>query len=126
MPQHTLDPVKVVDRPDFMSALGLLPPYTPEDVRQAYKVKAREAHPDAGGSVDDFKGLREAYERAIEYLEFRGSKREWLAAHVERYAAEQQLITEVEDLGGIVEVEKLQWRRESFGDFAQIAERIVG
>lgn len=115
-----------VDRPEFMTTLGLLPPYTVEDVRQAYKLKARTAHPDAGGSAEQFKHLNDAYEHAVEYVEFRGSRRGWLAAHIERYVAEQTLIEEVEQLGGIVEVERLPWRQDSFGDFAQIAERIVG
>lgn len=113
-------------RPEFMATLGLLPPYSLEDVRQAYKLKVRQTHPDAGGSADEFKNLQDAYEHAVEYVEFRGSRRGWLAAHVERYAREQELIAEVEELGGTVEIETEHWRTQSFGDFAQIAEHVVG
>jgi len=114
------------DRPDFMVALGLLPPYARDDVRQAYKLKARDAHPDSGGTPEDFKALSDAYEQALEFVEFSAGRRGWLAAHIERYAADQELIEEIEQFGGTAEIEKLDWRRQSFGDFAQVAERIVG
>ena len=43
------------DRLEFLGILGLAPPVTEEDVKQAYLVKARTAHPDQGGSVEKFK-----------------------------------------------------------------------
>jgi hypothetical protein len=53
-----------------MVTLGLLPPYTREDVQAAYREKAKTTHPDSGGSAIDFKKLHEAYEQAQEYLKF--------------------------------------------------------
>ena len=37
-------------RPPFMVTLGLLPPYTREDIQAAYHEKAKTTHPDRGGS----------------------------------------------------------------------------
>ena len=37
--------------PEFMAVLGLLPPYTEEDVKQAYWSKVKKLHPDHGGST---------------------------------------------------------------------------
>ena len=51
-------------RPDFMIALGLLPPYTVEDVKRAYFDRALSAHPDRGGSAEEFIKLHEAYTQA--------------------------------------------------------------
>ena len=39
----------------FMVLLGLLPPYTLDDVKRAYLDKVRTAHPDHGGDLDDFR-----------------------------------------------------------------------
>jgi hypothetical protein len=45
--------------------LGLAPPYTDQDVKQAYKRLARTAHPDAGGSHEQFIKLQTAYDTAL-------------------------------------------------------------
>ena len=37
-----------------MVTLGLLPPYTLEDIRAAYREKAKTLHPDRGGTPADF------------------------------------------------------------------------
>ena len=37
-----------------MIVLGLLPPYSLDDVHKAYKAKALIAHPDRGGAAADF------------------------------------------------------------------------
>ena len=63
-------------RLDFMVLLGLLPPYSAEDIRKAFKTKAKTAHPDGGGDQAAFKRLRDAYERALEYAEFWKSRRD--------------------------------------------------
>jgi hypothetical protein len=115
----------VSDRPDFMAALDLLPPYTLEDVRKAYKAKARHAHPDAGGQTSDFMEITEAYKRAVEYVEFRGSPREWVAARVERYVEQSELVAGLRAAGGAVELEEADWRRRELGEFAQVGEQIV-
>ena len=36
--------------------------YTPDQIKQTYRVKAMRAHPDHGGSVEDFQALTKAYQ----------------------------------------------------------------
>jgi hypothetical protein len=115
------------DRPDFLVTLGLLPPCTVADVHMAYREKAKQAHPDHGGSVDDFLKLQQAYERGLEYANFRNGRRQWLAAQVERYAAQEEVISEVRRRGGRVEIEEIDWLKHSVGDdFAILTERLRG
>jgi len=116
-----------LDRPDFMMTLGLLPPYTVEDVRMAYREKAKLLHPDRGGAVADFEKLHEAYERATEYATFRISRRHWLAAQIERYTEQETVVAEVRRRGGYVEIEQIDWIKHSIGeDFALVTERLRG
>jgi hypothetical protein len=113
--------------PDFLHILGLMPPVTVEDVKQAYLVKVKTSHPDAGGSVAEFNVVQKAYERALEYAEFRTGRMAWLGAHVEQYTHQQALIAELEQQGATVEIEQIDWLKRSFGDdFAQIVDRVVG
>jgi hypothetical protein len=109
-----------------MVILGLLPPYTREDVHAAYREKAKTAHPDRGGSVSAFKELHDAYEHAQEYLSFHHSRRGWLAAQVDRYVAQEAVTNEVFRLGGTVEWEQIDWMKRSFGDFAALADMLRG
>jgi hypothetical protein len=109
-----------------MVTLGLLPPYTLEDIHAAYREKAKTTHPDRGGSAADFEALHEAYERALEYMKFHRDRREWLAFQVERYAEQNRVENEVRRLGGTVEVEQIDWMKESFGDFAVVTDRLRG
>ena len=74
------------DVPACLAALGLRPPVTLEDVKQTYLAKAMLAHPDRGGDPAAFVRLRAAYEEAQEYVSFKASKLEWLAAKIEAYA----------------------------------------
>lgn len=111
-------------RPEFMVLLELLPPYTADDVHKAYKARALKAHPDRGGSKDEFIRLQDAYEQAQEYVKFNEGRRHWLANQVEPYLRQQEVIAEVENRGGTVGVEKVDWMQKSFGDFAQLAERL--
>jgi hypothetical protein len=87
-------------RPEFMATLGLLPPYTLDDVKSAYREKVWHAHPDRGGAASDFLKIQEAYERAVEYVEFCGDRRKWIATQVECYLRQQEAVAEVERLGG--------------------------
>jgi hypothetical protein len=113
--------------PDFLAKLGLVPPYSVEDVKEAYRAKVKTAHPDVGGTAAQFSEIQEAYERALEYVRFRASRMTWLSSHVEQYAAQQALVSEIEQQGGAVEVEQVDWLKKSFGaDFAQLVSRIVG
>jgi curved DNA-binding protein CbpA len=59
-----------------MVTLGLLPPYTLEDIRAAHREKAKTLHPDRGGTRADFETLHEAYERAQEYVRFHLDRRQ--------------------------------------------------
>jgi hypothetical protein len=115
------------DRPEFMVTLGLLPPYTVEDVRRAYHAKARTAHPDAGGSAEEFIRLEQAFERALEYAKFHSGRIRWLSAQVERYARQDKVIAEVRRRGGEVEIEPIDWMKRTIGeDWAQVMDRLVG
>jgi hypothetical protein len=114
-------------RPDFMMLLGLLPPYTEEDVKRVYWARARTAHPDGGGNAEEFIKLKEAYERALEYAHFHSSRRAWLGARVEEYIGREAVADEVQRRGGSVEIESIAWLREELGeDFAQVTDRLVG
>jgi curved DNA-binding protein len=42
--------------------LGVQKTATPEEIKKAFRTKARTMHPDAGGSEEDFKKVNEAYE----------------------------------------------------------------
>jgi hypothetical protein len=119
--------VSCPDRPEFLMALGLLPPFTAEDVHMAYREKAKQAHPDHGGSVGDFLKLQQAYERSLEYVKFCAGRRQWLAAQVERYAQQEEVVSEVQRRKGQVEVEEIDWLKGSIGeDFAILTERLRG
>jgi hypothetical protein len=107
-----------------MIALGLLPPYSVEDVHKAYKAKALVAHPDRGGATADFLKLQEAHDRALEYVKFQEGRRNWLATQVEPYLKQQELISQIEARGGKVELDSIDWVERSFGDFAVLVERL--
>jgi hypothetical protein len=121
-----LDQTLKQKRPPFMVTLGLLPPYSREDVHAAYREKAKAIHPDRGGSASDFEELHQAYERAQEYLRFHLERRKWLASQVERYAEQDHVVNEVRRLGGTAEVEEIDWIKRSFGDFSVVTERLRG
>jgi hypothetical protein len=111
-------------RPDFMVTLGLAPPYAIEDVKQAYRDKVKDAHPDRGGSVEAFNEIQQAFERASAYLEFRGDRRSWIAGRMGRYAELQRAVERLEKLGAEVTTFAPAWLEQSFGDFAQLIETV--
>lgn len=114
-------------RPDFLLLLGVSFPCSPEDVKQAYLLKAKQAHPDAGGSPEQFVALQAAYDKAVEYAKFFESRSRWLAASVDRYVEQQEAAAQIQSRGGSVEVEQLDWLQREIGDdFAQVLETIVG
>jgi curved DNA-binding protein CbpA len=45
-----------------MLLLGVDPPLTIEDLKQAFRKKARSTHPDKGGCGDEFIEVKEAYD----------------------------------------------------------------
>jgi hypothetical protein len=110
-----------------MATLGLLPPYSLEDVHEAYRTRAKAAHPDRGGDAGQFEKLHEAYERALEYVRFHGSRRRWIGARVEEYLHREAIIAEVQRRGGRVDIEANDWIREELGEeFAQFVDKLVG
>jgi len=112
--------------PECLAVLGLLPPVTTEDVKQAYLAKAMTMHPDRGGDPAEFVLLQKAFEEANEFVRFKAGKLEWLAAKIDAYALQQDVVTEAIDRGGEVEMEEADWLRKSFGeDFGHVADKLV-
>jgi hypothetical protein len=108
-----------------MATLGLLPPYAVEDVREAYRLRVFKAHPDRGGDPAEFVRLSEAYDKAIEYVTFRGDRRAWIATQVETHLALEEVEAAVRKRGGTVEIEKMDWVKESWGEgFEVLASRL--
>jgi hypothetical protein len=106
--------------------LGLMPPVTEEDVKQAYFVKAKAMHPDRGGDPEQFILLQRAFEEANEYVRFKAGKLEWLASKIEAYAQQQEVAAETIERGGRIEMEEADWLRKSFGeDFGHVADKLV-
>lgn len=112
-------------RPEFMAVLGLLPPYTLEDVKEAYRQKALAAHPDRGGNAVEFNRLSEAYDRATEYVTLQGDRRAWIAAQVECHLAQEEIAAEVKRRGGEAEFERMEWVKATWGEgFEVLADRL--
>jgi hypothetical protein len=114
------------ERPQFAVTLGLLPPYTIDDVKRAYMDKVKDAHPDRGGDREAFDRIQHAFEEGQEYLRFRSDRRKWIAARMDEYLAIVALNDRLRELGAEVETVMLDWVRRSFGDFADLTESIVG
>jgi DnaJ-domain-containing protein 1 len=49
----------------YFQVLGLKRSASQEDIKHAFREKARETHPDKGGDEEEFKIVREAYEYLI-------------------------------------------------------------
>jgi DnaJ domain len=52
--------------PECGTLLGLTPPWNVDQVKDAFRKRALEAHPDRGGSAEAFKALWAAYSTALE------------------------------------------------------------
>ena len=48
--------------PDYYAILGVPPGAGPEEIRRAYRRAVKSAHPDAGGSEEEFRRIKDAYE----------------------------------------------------------------
>lgn len=112
-------------RPDFMVVLGLAPPYAEEDVKAAYLDKAKQVHPDHGGSVEEFNALQAAFDQAKRYLEFRSDRRQWIANQMTDYMHVGEVVSHLESFGAEVTSDAIDWLKQSFGDFAQLTESIT-
>ncbi len=108
-----------------MVVLGLLPPYTLEDVKRAYLDKAKKVHPDRGGTVERFRQLQEAFEKARQYTEFHKDRRSWIAARMNEYIEVQNVVQRLQEYGAEVTTHSNDWLAKSLGDFAQLTEAIV-
>lgn len=51
--------------PACMRTLGVDPPFTEEKVKNAFRARAKRAHPDHGGSAAEFIKIRHAYSDAL-------------------------------------------------------------
>jgi len=112
--------------PECLSILGLRPPLTLEDIKQAYMARAKTAHPDRGGDPQEFIRLQKAFDEATDYVKFKASKLEWLASKIDAYAQQQEVATETIERGGSIEMEETDWLRRSFGeDFGHVADKLV-
>ncbi len=126
MTQPAPSPQSASLRPECLEVLGLMPPVTLEDVKQAYLVRAREAHPDRGGSQELFVRVQRAFDEANEFVKFKANKLEWLASKIDAYAEQQEVVTETIERGGSTDMEETDWLRKSFGDdFGHVADKLV-
>lgn len=58
-----------VEIPSFFRFMGFVEvPAGPEDVKERYRVLAKQLHPDAGGTEEDFVRLKDAAEQAVRYF----------------------------------------------------------
>lgn len=113
-------------RKPFLERLGLSLPVTPRDVKQAYFAKAKEAHPDHGGESAEFRALQEAFEDALKFAERNRKRLPWIGLQMPMYVAQREILKLVEQWGGEVEVQQLDWLEGTIGsDFTAIADRLV-
>jgi hypothetical protein len=111
---------------EVLAVLGLKPPVSVEDVKQAYLEKAKTAHPDRGGDPQAFVRLHVAFEQATEYARFKAGRMQWLSGWVEQYAEQQELIEDIKALGGQADVESVEWLGQTIGsDFATVMDRLA-
>jgi hypothetical protein len=101
-------------------------PVTEADVKQAYFAKARETHPDHGGTATAFVEVQAAYQEALEYVRTRGKRLPWLGSQMSAYLATREAVELVHAWGGTATVEQLDWLNDTVGDdFAHLADRLV-
>jgi hypothetical protein len=113
-------------RPEFMAKLGLLPPYSAEDVENAYVAKIRGIRPNESDDRMAFYEIQHAYEQAREYVKFHGDRRSWIARQMEEFLGVQSVIERLRQFGAEVETDAIDWLEKSIGDFAELTDSIVG
>lgn len=115
-------------RPSFMELLHLLPPYTVDDVINAYQARTRQLNAEQGDdpSVATPQQLESAYQRALDHARFQESRRAWLGGRVEVFQQRQQLIAQIEAAGGTVVLQPTDAYIYEYGeDFAEILRKLV-
>lgn len=125
MPPNPARPAKEIDRPPFMMKLGLMPPYMADDVEKAYLARIKDIRPDLGGDPQPFYDIQNAYMQAKEYVKFRGDRRGWIAKRMDEYLGVQEVIDRLKVFGAEVETDALDWLQKSFGEFAELTEKIL-
>lgn len=125
--EHHADVVRRArQQPEFLRRLGLSLPVSPEDVKQAYLEKAKQAHPDRSGDAEQFKRIQEAFDEAIRFAARNGKRLPWLGNQMPIYIAQRRVLQLVQQWGGRAELESFEWLKETVGeDFAAIADRLV-
>lgn len=110
----------------FLERLGLSLPVTPDDVKQAYREKVMQAHPDKGGDAKQFQALQKAFDEALAFAQRNGKRLPWIGLQMPLYVAQREILQLVESWGGTVEVQHLDWLEDTVGsDFTEIADRLV-
>lgn len=110
----------------FLERLGLSLPVTPEDVKQAYREKAKQSHPDRGGDSNQFHSLQQAFDEALAFAQRNGKRLPWIGVQMPLYIAQREILRLVELWDGTVEVQHLDWLEDTVGqDFTAIADRLV-
>jgi hypothetical protein len=66
---HPIDQRDLPVIPACFQVLGLTMPCSQEDLKEAYRQKAKLTHPDGGGCAEAFLALQQCYEEALEFLE---------------------------------------------------------
>lgn len=56
--------------PACLQTLGLSMPCSLEEVKEAYRQKAKQTHPDGSGSAGAFVALQQCYEEALEFFKY--------------------------------------------------------
>lgn len=111
----------------FLKVLGLSLPVSLDDVKQAFRIKARETHPDHHGSAEAFREVQQAFDEAVEYAKKNEKRLPWLGAQLPMYVAQRAVVDLVEKWGGSVDLERLDWLEDTVGvDFSQLADRLRG
>jgi hypothetical protein len=113
-------------RRPFLERLGLSLPVTPEDVKQAFREKVKQAHPDRGGDSQQFRALQQAFDEALAFAQRNGKRLPWIGVQMPLYIAQREIVRLVESWGGTAEVQHLGWLEDTVGeDFTAIADRLV-
>ena len=113
-------------RPSFMEVLHLLPPYTVDDVVNAYQAQKGQLSSQAESDEPAAQQLQSAYERALDHARFQESRRVWLGGRMEVFQRRQELIAEIESLGGSVVLQPNDAYVYEYGeDFAEVLRKLV-